>query len=90
MARPVIDLTGKRFGSWTVLYRYSEHSKSWPHIPYWVCRCDCGFTDVVLGSNLRYGKSTACRRCRSDKMTEGVKAYHRQNRMAKAGTIVYD
>lgn len=90
MARQVIDLTGKRFGSWTVLYRYYENYTEPPHDPMWVCRCDCGETAIVHGGNLRYGKSTACRRCRTDKMTEGVKAYHRQNRMAKAGTIVYD
>jgi hypothetical protein len=60
------DLTGKRFGKWTVL-RYQEpeeravsHRKAM-----WVCRCDCGTEAVVKGYNLRAGLSKACKRCRA-------------------------
>lgn len=53
----MIDLTGKRFGAWTVLeispIRTSPHSD-------WICRCDCGVTRVVRGQPLRNGSSTSC------------------------------
>lgn len=48
-----IDLTGRRFGHWTVL-RQSDR----PH--YWITRCDCGKTKITLGRTLRYGSSTNC------------------------------
>lgn len=53
----LIDLTGQRFGRWTVLYR---SQLPWAQRSYWLCRCDCGKTNHVLGGNLRDGKSTTC------------------------------
>jgi hypothetical protein len=52
------DLTGQRFGRWTVvgLYakRYRRHSL-------WRCICDCGKTGLTLTSNLRRGsRSCGC------------------------------
>lgn len=88
MGRPLIDLTGKRFGSWTVLYRHSENYREPPYDPMWVCRCDCGETAVVHGHNLRYGNSTTCRKCRDKKRAEGVKAYFRAKAMEKGAANV--
>lgn len=51
--RPLIDLTGKRFGYWTVLRRSGR-----PH--YWITKCDCGTIKDTLGRTLRYGTSTNC------------------------------
>lgn len=51
-----IDLTGQRFGCWTVVERGS-------HIAYgtkWKCRCDCGTEREVLGVTLRNGNSKSC------------------------------
>jgi hypothetical protein len=52
-----IDLTGKRFGRWTVT-AYAGHF-------HWFCICDCGARVIVDGGNLRRGKSKSCGcRCR--------------------------
>lgn len=47
-----IDLSGKKFGKWTVLDRVPNSS--------WKCRCECGEIRIVTGSNLTTGKSTCC------------------------------
>lgn len=52
----VIDMTGQRFGKWTVI---SLHKPK-----FWLCRCDCGFESVVSRGNLTSGGSTQCEKCR--------------------------
>ena len=47
-----IDLTGKKFGEWTVL-EYAENKK-------WKCQCSCGTIKNVAGQDLRNGKSKNC------------------------------
>ncbi len=49
-----IELTGQRFGRWTVT------GKSEP--PYWLCVCDCGNTGRIQASSLLYAK-TPSRSC---------------------------
>ena len=51
-----IDLTGLRFGRWTVLHYKETVNKQ----PYWSCRCDCGAESAVLGMTLRSGGSRSC------------------------------
>lgn len=51
----IIDLTGKRFGKWTVLSLVKPK--------FWLCRCDCGTESVVTSSNLNSGGSTQCQTC---------------------------
>ena len=53
----MIDLTGKRFGKWTVLHRDIEKKSS---NVYWVCQCDCGTVKSVNGTTLRRGMSASC------------------------------
>ena len=55
--RTAIDLSGKRFGHWTVLERDTEIKKK--NI-YWKCKCDCGTFRSVAGTSLRGGISTSC------------------------------
>lgn len=55
----LIDLTGKRFGHWTVLCRAVSKTKQ----TMWHCRCDCGNEVDVNGSSLRRGISTQCKSC---------------------------
>lgn len=50
------DLTGKRFGKWTVLAPSEK-----PY--YYTCRCECGAIKDVYGSSLRLGKSRSCQSC---------------------------
>jgi hypothetical protein len=51
------DMTGRRFGRWTVLARAgnNRHRKAM-----WLCRCDCGNECVVDGRDLRNGHSKSC------------------------------
>ena len=57
------DLTGQRFGRWTVLGK-AEHEVG-KH-PIWECRCDCGAIRAVTHSALINGKSQSCGCLRED------------------------
>jgi hypothetical protein len=59
------DLTGLRFGRWTVLSRGPSLAPTHGHGTrvQWLCRCDCEAEHLVTASNLTSGYSTACRRC---------------------------
>lgn len=64
-----LDLTGQKFGTWTVL----ERVESFDSNTYWRCRCDCGKPKcvrfkVVQTHNLLHGKSLCCG-CRAPKKT---------------------
>lgn len=49
-----LDLTGKRFGRWTVL-KYAGKG-----ICKWTCQCDCGIIKDVKTANLTHGRSVSC------------------------------
>lgn len=55
-SKKVIDLTGQRFGRWTVI-SFSEIRN---HSAYWNCQCDCGTESKVDGHGLRRGRSKSC------------------------------
>jgi hypothetical protein len=50
------DLTGKRFGRWTVVALDSIRNTN----AYWKCRCDCGGEKAVASSSLKQGQSKSC------------------------------
>lgn len=52
----IIDLTGQKFGRWTVLER-GENVKRETH---WICRCECGKVKSVSSKNLRNHKTESC------------------------------
>ena len=54
------DLTGRKFGHWTVLGKAENKSKSGKIK--WICQCDCKDKTIkeVIGNNLISGKSTSC------------------------------
>lgn len=56
MPKP-IDLTGKRFGRFTVLSR-TENNKDGRAM--WLCKCDCGNERIVVGKSLRNGHTQSC------------------------------
>lgn len=64
-----VDLTGQRFGRWTVLGK-AEHEVG-KH-PYWECQCDCGTIKAVSNSSLTQGKSRSCGCMRVDMQTRRV------------------
>lgn len=55
------DLTGQRFGRWTVLRRAPLARKEGNgSINGWLCRCDCGTERVVVARALTSGSSASC------------------------------
>lgn len=53
-----VDITGQRFGKWTVLYKTEKRNAG--GCIYWHCKCDCGKEKDVLGTSLRQGRSLSC------------------------------
>jgi hypothetical protein len=51
------DLSGLRFGRWTVL---GYHHTTADGKGAWLCRCDCGTKRPVVGRDVRSGKSRSC------------------------------
>lgn len=70
MGRPVIDLTGKKFGLLTVisLCDYDHYKNKGQIEKVWHCRCDCGSEIDVVGNILKNGgkKSCGCLRKQKD------------------------
>lgn len=60
-----VDITGQRFGRWTVL-EYVGKSK-------WLCKCDCGTIKSVSGCGLKNGKSASCGCLQKEKAREMMK-----------------
>lgn len=61
-----IDLTGHRFGKWTVIgLGISPHG--YEHQQFWLCRCECGAEAVRKGGQLRHaekrGVFQSCQSC---------------------------
>lgn len=50
------DLTGERFGRLTVIRRTGKDERG----VLWECLCDCGNTKIVVGKNLRSGRTQSC------------------------------
>jgi hypothetical protein len=61
----MIDMTGKKYGEWTVLKLHSK-GKNGNHAK-WLCRCSCGREYIRYGQSLRWGKSKVCSRCNSNR-----------------------
>ena len=55
----LLDLTGQKFGSRTVLRKVSKPGQQ----AHWLVRCGCGKEDVVPSQRLRNGGGKACRKC---------------------------
>ena len=53
------DLTGKRFGRYTVIKYNPEKSKEMG-ISYWDCICDCGTEKCVSANHLKKGNTRSC------------------------------
>lgn len=53
------DLTGQKFGRWTVLY-FSPEKRKVSQSALWMCKCDCGSERLVSSNGLSSGRSTSC------------------------------
>ena len=68
---PVLKLSGKKFGEWTVTGTYEFRTKpNGKRQTYWLCICSCGKQWYVMGSHLTNGSSTRCRSCGSRSRTQ--------------------
>lgn len=57
----LIDITGKKFGEWTVLHRSANKTyKTGQAAPMWKCKCSCGTEKDVFGASLRKGETRSC------------------------------
>lgn len=57
------DLSGQKFGKWTVLYRIICTRKQ----TIWKCRCECGIEKDVYATHLIQGNSKGCIECFTSK-----------------------
>lgn len=57
MPGKAIDISGQRFGRWTVIQKVPNLSGREAK---WLCQCDCGTRKEILGKNLRNGRSSSC------------------------------
>jgi hypothetical protein len=63
---PRKDMTGQRFGRWSVLaFSHMRSGKA-----YWLCQCDCGTKATTCGAWLRDGTSKECRTCRQQRLAQ--------------------
>lgn len=74
------DLTGQRFGNWTVVSRAEsdKDNRGFP-VTKWHCKCDCGTERDVYANSLLSGRSTSCgchaKQVRSQFCTEHFKTH---------------
>lgn len=61
-----IDMTGKRYGRWTVIKRVPRPEYKTGNGVWWLCRCDCGTERAIIGATLRSGMSQSCGCLRAD------------------------
>lgn len=70
-----MDLTGQRFGRLLVIKRNgTKGNKST-----WLCKCDCGNSTLVTGSNLKAGTTKSCG-CYRREYTSNTKGKHYQTK----------
>lgn len=64
----LIDLSGKKFGKYTVLYKCNEkkHGNT-----AWVVKCECGNVREVTKSSLTLGLAKSCGKCHARKNWKG-------------------
>lgn len=62
------DEIGRVYGSLTVVSRVPRPEGRKAHGIYWLCRCECGGTDIIPGARLRAGRyQRGCPECRGQK-----------------------
>jgi hypothetical protein len=77
----LIDLSGQRVGSLTVLRRGKTEAltpSGGGTRVFWVCQCDCGTTTEVVGHKLRSGAQKSCG-CKTSDLVAAAKTKHGHN-----------
>src|SRR5438132_9525042 len=67
MRKPPADLTGRRFGRWSVIKRAANTQQGSTR---WQCLCECGNLSICTGAALRGGHTTSCG-CRQRELLRG-------------------
>lgn len=68
------DISGQRFGRWTVLYENGRLKEPRGRlVPLWRCRCDCGEERDLRAGTLKGGLSLSCGCYKHDYLAEKVK-----------------
>lgn len=80
--RPVIDLTGKKFGRLTVIRQ--DGRDDYGRIK-WLCECECGRISTIIGNLLKNGTTKSCGCLRS----EEVKSHGIRHGMSRSN-VYYD
>ena len=63
------DLTGMKFGKYTVIERaedkmsFDKKRGKYKPIIMWRCRCECGTENVIMGGALKSGRTKGCKYC---------------------------
>jgi len=90
--KPVIDITGDRYGKWTVIGRANVEGMKATGA-YWHCICDCGNAVIVYGASLRNGVSRGCLACRPKPQRAEFPTYiqaHKRLRRDRGPASIYD
>lgn len=77
--RRSIDLTGKKFGRLTVLYRFRSIRNRKVGPVKWICRCECGNIAIVPTSHLTGGHTNSCGCLVSKNEEKIIKLLHEYN-----------
>lgn len=76
MGKPLIDLTGNKYGKLVVIKRDMTIKRPTS----WLCKCECGNTKVIAGTSLTRGQTKSC----------GCQHYtHPFNEYRVVGDVVY-
>lgn len=71
-----VDLTGQRFGRYTVICRDSDQiSQNGRHRVMWKCKCDCGNVKTVHAYSLTSGQVVSCGCYKSELKREKLKVH---------------
>jgi len=89
---PPVDLTGMRFGKWTVLKYAGQKARYYGGQRFstrmWLCRCDCGVQKQVPHQNLTGGRSKKCQQCcRTRHSISSTKIYVLWRRLRQSGKL---
>lgn len=76
MGRPVVEMTGIRFGRLVVLGRAASRPQG-GGIARWICQCDCGAIIDLPGASLRTGRNKSCGCFRRDRAGQ---LYHKHGK----------
>lgn len=78
------DITGQKFGRWTVLYENGRLKEPRGRlVPLWHCRCDCGEERDLRAGTLKRGLSLSCGCYKYDRLSEIAKQGTRSSHLEK-------